>query len=132
MVSYNNKENQTLVKEEVSKGKPLIYNMQNQSPLGTIDTMTKKHSYSPLLSITNNIRISLKGASALSKVEKKIPKKSRVVLKALKKANLGLVGIRIPSNGLEIMLDLNLPILAISATTLVSVYRTKEEALTLI
>jgi hypothetical protein len=30
------------------------------------------------------------------------------------------------------MLDLNLPILAIGAATLVSIYRTKEEALTLI
>jgi hypothetical protein len=97
-----------------------------------MDMMTKKHSYSPLSSLTNNVRISLKGASTLSKVEKKIPKKSRVVLKALKKANLGLVGIRIPSNSLEIMLDLNLPILAISAATPVSIYRTKEEALTLI
>jgi hypothetical protein len=94
--------------------------------------MTKKCLYSPSSSSTNNIRISLKGASAPSKVEKKFSKKSRAVLKALKKANLGLAGIRIHSNSLEIILDLNLPTLAISATTPVFIYGIKEEALTLI
>ncbi|PKX96273.1 uncharacterized protein P174DRAFT_427842 [Aspergillus novofumigatus IBT 16806] len=132
MVSYDDKENQTPVKEEASEWKPLICDMQDQSPPETTVMMTRKRSCSPSSSSTNNVGISLKGASAPSKVEKKIPKKSRAVLKASKKANLGLVGIRIPSNSLEIMLDLNLPTLAIGAATPVFICGIEEEAITLI
>ncbi|GFF98653.1 metalloreductase, putative [Aspergillus udagawae] len=131
-VGYKDKENQTPVKEEASGGKPLICDMQDQSPPETTHTTTRKRSCSPSSSPANNVGISLKGASAPSKVEKKIPKKSRAILKALKKANLGSVGVRIPSNGSEIMLDLNLPTLAIGAATPVFVCGIEEEAVTLI
>jgi hypothetical protein len=129
---HNDKESQTPVKEEASEWESLICDMQDQSPPETTDKTTRKRSCSPSSSSTNNVGIPLKGASAPSKVEKKTPKKSRAVLKASKKANLGSAGSRTPSNGSEIMLDLNLPTSAIGAVTSVFVCGIEEEAVTLI
>ncbi|KAH1912572.1 hypothetical protein KXW47_007501, partial [Aspergillus fumigatus] len=131
-VSYDDKRSQTPVKEETFEGEPLKCDMQDQSPPEITDTTTRKRSCSASSSSTNDVGISLKGASALSKVEKKIPKKSRAVLKASKKANLRSTGSRTSSNDEEIMLDLNLPTSATGAVTPMFVYGVEEEAVTLI